>query len=281
MRTLTLGMLAMAASGCLADPDDGETWRLAWEENFDGAEGSAPDPSVWVIETGRGPNGDGWGNQELQYYTDRPANVDLDGNGFLRIRARREAFEGAEWTSARIKTQGKQSFTYGRIEASINVPAGQGLWPAFWSMGEDITEVPWPGCGEIDILEVRGQEPDVIFGTIHGPGYAGADSVGALYKRQEGPFAGSFHTVAIEWDPNHIAWYLDDALYHTTTPGDLPPDSPWVFDHDFFLLLNLAVGGTFLGPGGGPDGTTPDVAAMGVDYIRVYERVAPLSEATP
>ena len=278
MRLLPLFAL-LGSAGCLADPDDGETWRLAWEDNFDGPEGSAPDPSVWTLETGRGPNGDGWGNQELQYYTDRPTNVDLDGNGFLRIRARREAFEGGEWTSARIKTQQKQSFTYGRIEARVNVPAGQGLWPAFWTLGEDITEVPWPGCGEIDILEVRGQEPDVIFGTIHGPGYAGSDSVGALYKRLEGPFTGEFHVFAVEWDPNHIAWFLDDVVYHTATPGDLPPDSAWVFDHDFFLLLNLAIGGTFLGPGGGPDGTTPDTAAMGVDYVRVYERVEPLSGA--
>jgi beta-glucanase (GH16 family) len=277
VRALTL-CIATACSGCLTDPEEGETWRVVWEDTFDGPEGSAPDPANWSIETGRGPNDDGWGNQELQVYTDRPDNVDLDGNGFLRIRARRE---GDGWTSARIKTQQKQSFTYGRIEARVNLPEGQGLWPAFWTLGEDITDVPWPGCGEIDILEVRGQEPDIIFGTIHGPGYAGADSVGAAYKRQEGPFTGEFHVVAVEWDPQHIAWYLDDQIFHTTTPGDLPPDSTWVFDHDFFLLLNLAVGGTFLGPGGGPNDSTPDTAAMGVDYVRVFERITPLSATTP
>ncbi len=273
-------LLLPFVTGCLASSEEGP-WRLVWEENFDGPEGAAPDAATWNLETGRGPQGDGWGNQELQHYTDRPDNVDLDGNGFLRVRARREAFEGAEWTSARIQTQGKQAFTYGRVEASIRVPAGQGLWPAFWMLGADITEIPWPGCGEIDVLEVRGQEPDVVLGTVHGPGYSGADSVGALYKNQAGSLADGFHTYAVEWDPGHIAWTLDDEVYHTVTRDDLPEGSVWVFDHDFFLLLNLAVGGTFLGPGGGPDDTTPDLAAMGVDFVRVYERAEPFTEPTP
>ncbi len=275
MRPSALALLALAA-GCISDPNEGQTWQLVWEDDFNGAVGQPPDPTVWTLETGRGPADDGWGNQELQVYTDQPENVDLDGNGFLRIRARRE---GDGWTSARLKTQGGRSFGYGRIEARINVPAGQGLWPAFWMLGDDIVDVPWPNCGEIDILEVRGQEPDVVFGTIHGPGYSGADSVGALYKRQEGPFSGDFHVFAVEWDPGHIAWYVDDTLYHAATPASLPPDTAWVFDHEFFLLLNLAVGGTFLGPGGGPDDTTPDVAVMGVDYVRFYERIEPLTGA--
>ena len=275
---MRLALPCALAAGCVADPEAGETWRLVWEDTFDGAAGSRPDPTNWQLETGRGPNGDGWGNQELQTYTDLPDNVDLDGAGFLRIRARRD---GDAWTSARIKTQGLQAFRYGRIEARVNVPAGQGLWPAFWMLGSDIDEVAWPNCGEIDILEVRGQEPDVVFGTVHGPGYSGGDSVGALYLRPEGSFAGSFHDFAVEWDPGHIAWTLDGTLYHTVTRADLPEGSAWVFDHEYFLLLNLAVGGTFLGPGGGPDATTPDVAAMGVDHVRVYERIEPLTEPLP
>lgn len=274
MRVRTLGLFAV--SGCLAEPEADPTWRLVWEDTFDGAEGSAPDPGTWNLEVGRGPQGDGWGNQELQTYTAEPDNVDLDGRGFLRIRARRDLDGG--WTSARITTQDKQVFRYGRIEARVLVPAGKGLWPAFWMLGADIGEVSWPNCGEIDILEARGQEPEVLFGTVHGPGYAGADSVGGTLVHADGPLSEDFHDVAVAWDPNHVAWFLDGVPFHTVTPGDLPPGAVWVFDRDFFLLLNLAVGGTFLGPGGGPDETTPDVAVLGVDHVRVYERTTPLSE---
>lgn len=275
MRTPLL-LLTALGMGCTAPADEGP-WRLVWEDPFDGPAGTAPDPEHWILETGRGPNGDGWGNQELQHYTDRADNVDLDGNGFLRIRARRESYEGADFTSGRIKTQSLAAFTYGRIEARVTVPEGQGLWPAFWMLGEDIVDVGWPLCGEIDILEVRGHTPDTIFGTLHGPGYSGGDSVGNTYTLpDDASLAEGFHDVAIEWDPGHIAWSVDGEVFHTATAADLPDGAAWVFDHDFFLLFNLAVGGTFLGAEQ-PDGSTPEVATYGIDHVRVYERVEPLS----
>jgi beta-glucanase (GH16 family) len=253
--------------GCMADL---EPWRLVFEDDFDGPEGSAPDPDVWTYDVG----GDGWGNEQLEFNTDRPENVDLDGNGFLRIRARREAYEGNTWTSGRIKTEGLQQFEYGRIEARVLVPEGRGLWPAFWMLGADFADIGWPSCGEIDILELRGETPTEVLGTIHGPGYSGAASIGHTWTSPE-PLSDDFHVYAVEWDPRHIQWWVDDTLVGAVHPGDLPPDTTWVLDHEFFLLLNLAVGGTFLEE---PDDTTPDKAALGVDYVRVYERTVPLAD---
>jgi len=263
------GPLLLLLVGCGACADrDTNAWTLRWAEPFNGPEGSAPDPAHWVHDVG----GEGWGNEQLEFNTDRTENVDLDGNGFLRITARREAFEGNTWTSGRLTTQGLESFEYGRVEARIQLPAGKGLWPAFWMLGGDFPEVGWPACGEIDILEVRGETPNEVLGTLHGPGYSGGASVGHTWVAEQALTDG-FHVYAVEWDPRHISWWLDDVVIGTAHPGDLPQDSPWVFDHDFFLLLNLAVGGTFLEE---PDDTTPDVAVMGVDYVKVFERTQPL-----
>jgi beta-glucanase (GH16 family) len=225
----------------------------------------------WVLETGGG----GWGNNELQTYTDRVENARLE-NGSLIISAIRETFTGTDniarnYTSARLKTLGRFTKRYGRIEARIKIPKGQGIWPAFWMLGEDITEVGWPNCGEIDIMENIGREPSIIHGTIHGPGYSGDRGIGAAYSLLGGArFADEYHVFAIEWEPESIRWLVDKNVYQTRRRSDLPPGARWVFDHPFFVLLNVAVGGNWPG---NPDDTTVFPQRMLVDYVRIYDRI--------
>jgi beta-glucanase (GH16 family) len=246
-------------------------FKLVWSDEFDGAAGAVPDPAKWAHDLGGG----GWGNEELESYTDRPANARLDGAGHLVIEARREAFTGADgrardYTSARLKTQGLFSRAYGRFEARIKLPEGQGMWPAFWLLGDDVTRVGWPSSGEIDIMENIGREPTTVHGTIHGPGYSGAQGPGSSYELGEGRrFADDFHVFAVEWEPEAIRWYVDDVLYETRTPADIPKGAHWAFDHPFFVILNLAVGGRWPGD---PDATTKLPQQLVVDYVRVYSR---------
>ncbi len=245
-------------------------WKLTWSDEFNGPNGSGVDPSKWVVEVG----GKGWGNEELEYYTSRRENVYILG-GNLVIEARREDYAGADgvkrnYTSARLKTAGKFSQAYGRFEARIKVPSGQGMWPAFWMLGDDIEKAGWPACGEIDIMENIGKEPSTIHGSIHGPGYTGSDGIEAAYKLPATRrFADDFHIFAIEWEPNAVRFYVDDDLYVTRTRSDLRAGWKWVFDHTFFLILNLAVGGDWPG---NPDATTVFPQTMLVDYVRVYQK---------
>lgn len=259
--------------GCIDDGVDltGERWDLVWRDEFRGAADSSPDPEKWAFDVGTGVSG--WGNNELQYYTDRTDNARLNGEGFLIITGKREAYEGQEWTSARLKTQETFEFAYGRVEARIKLPSGTGLWPAFWMLGNDIDDVSWPSCGEIDIMENFAYTDGAISGTIHGPGYSAGESFGAEYEFPEGEDITGFHTYRVDWDPEHIAWYVDDVLYHTATPGDVV--GPWVMDHPFFMLLNLAIGGN---PVTAPDDTTPDTNEMAVDWVRVYQRIDPIAD---
>jgi beta-glucanase (GH16 family) len=247
-------------------------WTLAWNDEFNGGNGSAPDRSKWTIETG----GNGWGNNELEYYTNRIENVQVrDGN--LVIAARKEAYSDNDgvmrsYTSARLKTSHKFSQAYGRFEARIQIPRGQGIWPAFWMLGDDIDQKKWPACGEIDIMENIGKEPTMIHGTIHGPGYSGAHGIGSPFSLPSGQnFADAFHLYAVEWSPDVIRFYVDDQLYATRTPADLPRDAKWVYDHPFFIVLDLAVGGDWPGD---PDVTTKFPQSMLVDYVRVYKQAA-------
>ncbi|EDP72372.1 glycoside hydrolase, family 16 [Flavobacteriales bacterium ALC-1] len=216
----------------------------------------------WDYEIGTGDNG--WGNNELQYYTDRPENV-LVENGVLTITARQEDYEGSSYTSGRIVTRGKVEQTYGRFEARIKLPWGQGLWPAFWILGANIDEVGWPQCGEIDAMENRGQEPTLINGTVHGPGYSGANGITKPYELTNDRFDTGFHIFGIEWGPNYINFYVDGDLYNQITPEDVTGE--WVYDHDFFIIMNLAVGGNYVGS---PDATTVFPQEMLVDYVKVY-----------
>jgi len=268
-----IGPAIICASQTTPVPAQGTGWKLVWSDEFSGPNGSAVDGSKWVLETG----GEGWGNEELEYYTDRTANVSVhDGN--LVIKAAAEKYTGPDgvtrnYTSARLKTLGKFSQTYGRFEARIKVPHGQGMWPAFWMLGDDIDKVGWPASGEIDIMENIGKEPTIIHGSIHGPGYVGSSGIEAPYTLPgKQRFADDFHVFAIEWDPNSVSFLVDHDLYVRRTRADLKPGWKWVFDKPFFLILNLAVGGDWPG---NPDSSTVFPQSMLVDYIRVYQKTDP------
>ena len=241
------------------------TWNLIWNDEFNGTAGSMPDSTKWAYELG----GTGWqNNRELQYYTNRADNASLDGQGHLIITARQEEYKNRYYTSARLNTAGKFESTYGRFEARIKLPQGQGLWPAFWMLGSNIKQSPWPACGEIDIMENIGREPATNRGSLHGQGYSGGHNLhGRLDLNTK--LSDDFHIYAIEWEPNVVRFYLDNVLYQTRTPDDVPDGSKWAFDHPFYMILNVAVGGNW---GGNPDSTTVFPQQMIVDYVRVYQR---------
>ena len=264
----------MAATTAEVDPED---WVLVWSDEFDGPVGTPPNPNVWKYELGDGAlNGIvGWGNSEFQYYTDSTENSFMDGDGNLVIRLQDADpaddlvcwYGPCEYTSARLLTQDRLDFEYGRIEARVLVPDGPGgLWPAFWMLGSNIPEVGWPQSGEIDIMEYVSRLPNEIFGTIHGPGYEGGASFGNIYNFGY-PVANDYHTYAVEWMPDHIIWYVDDIQYHQAVPADVAPRE-WVFNHPFFMLLNAAIGGNF---GGAIAGNMTMPQDTLVDYVRVYQ----------
>lgn len=234
--------------------------NLTWEDEFD-VDG-APNSENWDYNIG----GDGWGNNELQYYTDRTENVKVE-NGMLHITALQEDFEGSGYTSARMITKGKFEQTYGRYEARIKLPWGQGVWPAFWLLGADIDTNQWPNCGEIDIMENRGQEPTLINGSVHGPGYSGANAITKPYELVGDRFDTDFHIFGIEWGSDYVNFYVDDVLYNQITPEDVTGE--WVFDHDFYIILNLAVGGNYVGS---PNENSVFPQTMMVDYVKVYKK---------
>lgn len=240
--------------------------NLVFEDNFN--TNGAIDDSKWNYDLGVGNDisGPGWGNNELQYYTDRPENIIME-DGSLHIVARKESYMGADYTSGRINTSGKLDQEYGRFEARIQLPWGQGLWPAFWLLGDNINDVGWPDCGEIDIMEYRGQDPTILIGSVHGPGYSGGESEGKEYDLLDDRFDTGFHIFGIEWGPDYINYYVDDVLYNQITPDDV--NGTWVFDHPFYITMNLAVGGNFVGS---PNANTVFPQTMLIDYVRVYSR---------
>ncbi|MDX6306821.1 MAG: hypothetical protein QOI77_3790 [Blastocatellia bacterium] len=256
-----------------AEASNPAVWSLVWSDEFEGVSGSPVDSSKWSFDVG----GNGWGNNELETYTSRTANSDLEG-GTLVIKTLKETFAGSDgisrnYTSARLLTRNKFTQAYGRFEARIKIPYGQGIWPAFWMLGDNINTAGWPNCGEIDIMENIGKEPSIVHGTFHGPGYSGGSGIGAPYSLPNGQkFSDDFHTFAIEWEPNIVRFYVDGLLYRTQTSANLPAGTSWVFDHPFFIILNVAVGG---GWPGNPDATTVFPQKMLVDYVRVYQRATP------
>src|SRR5688572_15043933 len=223
---LILPILACGSSGSMDRPPasapatGGGAYALVWSDEFEGPSGALVDATRWAHDLGGG----GWGNQELQTYTDRGRNASLTGDGSLVIQALRETFTGAdaitrEYTSARLKTQGRFEQAYGRFEARLKLPRGQGLWPAFWMLGADIGTVGWPRCGEIDIMENIGREPSIVHGTLHGPGYSGASGVSGAFTFPGGArVADVFHVFAVEWEPSAVRWFVDGQLYQTRTP---------------------------------------------------------------
>jgi beta-glucanase (GH16 family) len=249
-----------------------------WEDNFDGPAGQAPNSSKWRYDIG----GSGWGNDEREYYTNSTRNSALDGAGNLVITARQESggftchYGPCQYTSARLLTA--QTFTqaYGRFEARIKIPRTQGLWPAFWMLGDG--GAGWPNNGEIDIMENIGREPGTVHGTIHGPGYSGSGGIGAAYNLPAGQqFADGFHTFTVDWSPNSLIWYVDGVQYQQRTPADLGGKT-WVYNHPFFMILNVAVGGYWPGY---PDGSTVMPQTMTVDYVRVSNLTSGGSGGTP
>ncbi|MEV6108011.1 family 16 glycosylhydrolase [Streptomyces sp. NPDC051940] len=275
---LLAGVLAaaslLAPSAAQAGPAAAAPLAVTFEDTFDGPAGAAADGGKWLIETGDNVN-----NHERQYYTAGSANAALDGQGNLVITARRENpgnyqcwYGRCEYTSARLNTSGRFTQTYGHVEARMKIPRGQGMWPAFWMLGNDIGSVGWPASGEIDVMENVGFEPSTVHGTLHGPGYSGAEGIGGAYTLPGGgAFADAFHTFAVDWAPDAITWSVDGNVYQRRTPADLGGD-PWVFNKPFFLILNLAVGGYWPGD---PDGSTVFPQRLVVDYVRVTSSDSP------
>ncbi|ROQ98582.1 beta-glucanase (GH16 family) [Streptomyces sp. 2132.2] len=280
-RHTALGALALLCWGGLAAPSTGASATpttaaataaaaaaATFTDEFDGPAGAAVDPGKWQTETG-----DNVSNHERQYYTAGNRNAALDGQGHLVITARRENpanyscwYGRCEYTSARLNTASRFTAAYGHVEARLKVPRGQGMWPAFWMLGNDIGQVGWPNSGEIDVMENVGFEPSTIHGTIHGPGYSGSGGIGAAYTLPGGQaFADAFHTFAVDWAPDSISWSVDGTVYQRRTPADLGGRT-WAFNKPFFLILNLAVGGYWPGD---PDGSTAFPQQLVVDHVRV------------
>ena len=266
-KSFLLAMLFIAISSCTTDETQtvAEFTELVLQDEFD-TDGTL-NTAIWSYDIGNGEGtiaGAGWGNNELQYYTDRTENSTIE-NGVLIISAKKESFEGSNYTSARIVTKGEQ--TFGRFEARIRLPYGQGVWPAFWLLGADCgPAVVWPECGEIDIMEYRGQEPTTIHGSVHGNGFSGGEAITKSYSLENDRFDTGFHVFGIEWAPEYINYYVDDVLYNQITPADVPGE--WVFDHPFKIIINLAIGGSFVGS---PNSETVFPQTMLIDYVRVYK----------
>jgi len=276
---LILGVILIVTSCDLDETQEVTTLNnLVMSDEFD-VDG-APDSNMWGYENGDGTNEGipGWGNNELQYYTDRPENVIVE-NGVLIITAKEESFEGKGYTSARLTSQDLFEQQYGRFEARIRVPFGKGYWPAFWLLGvpktisvdgEEVLE-EWPAVGEIDIMEYLGDEPSNVFGTLHGPGFSGAESISKEFTLENDRFDTGFHVFGIEWSPTSVNFYVDGNIYQTLTREDVAEktdgEGVWVFDRPFYIILNVAIGGNLPG---NPTENTVFPQSMIVDYVRVY-----------
>jgi beta-glucanase (GH16 family) len=238
--------------------------RTTWSDESNGPANALPDPTKWTYDLG---NNRGWDNQELETYTSQNAHMDGDGHLIIRVESTPAGF-----TSARLKTRGLFAAEFGRLEARIRLPKGQGLWPAFWMLGNTYDGSNWPQCGEIDVMENIGREPSIVRGTVHGPGYSGSAGLSAPYVLRDGQtFSDDFHTFAIQWEPGTIAFFADGNPYHTVRRSSLPSGASWVFDQPFFVLLNVAVGGNYPGP--------PDSTRFPQDMVADYVRYAPTPTA--
>lgn len=276
------GALALAFGACSQPPPESTgdewagpqgTWQQVFLDDFNGPAGSSPDAMSWTEEVNGKPD-----NAEEEYYTNRPSNVALDGNGNLVIQALSEHYAYATglvstqpYTSGRIDTQGHVETTYGRIEARIKLPAGKGMWPAFWLLGDNISTVGWPACGELDILEEAGSDPSTVNGSMHAPGYSGTGALTAAYTLESGTFADDYHVFALEWTADGMRWSVDGHIYHTRTKAGMASiGKTWIFDHPVYVILNLAVGGMY---DGNPDSSTQFPSQMLVDYVKISKLI--------
>ena len=261
------GVIAKATgTGTIRDDDEGGAFtNLVWSDEFDGP---ALNQSFWTFELGDGcaKNLCGWGNNELQTYTSRPENISFEGGNMI-ITARKEALDGRQYTSVRIKTEGKKTFKYGRIEFRAKLPIGKGIWPAFWLLPQSNVFGGWPRSGEIDLMEYLGHEPNKVHGTVHyGPG-PGSIQKTATYTLPSGNFNEGFHTFSVEWDVDVIRWYVDGTLFSTVNKSGFGGNN-YPFNEEFFLIINMAVGGNWPGA---PDANTVFPQQLVVDYVRVYQ----------
>lgn len=263
--TIFFAGLFTLISGCETEPVQtlpDRNYELVWSDEFEGDSGTALNAAKWTYDLGTGQNG--WGNNELQTYTNKPENVSLDGKGHLAINALKDG--SGKYTSARVKTEGLFAHQYGRIEARIKTPTGSGIWPAFWMLGTNIKTVGWPQCGEIDIMEQNGKFSNITHGSLHGPGYSGGQAVTKPYGLQNNRFDTDFNVYAVEWGESYVDFFVNDYLFARFTPADAP--GAWVYNQPFYLILNVAVGGNFVGP---PNNNTPFPGSMVVDYVRAYK----------
>ena len=257
-------LLLILGAGVLPATPKLNQWRLVWADEFE--YNGLPDPAKWRYDVG----GHGWGNKELQYYTERRKENARVENGSLIIEARKDGWEGHEYTSARLVSKGKGDWTYGRFEARAKLPSGRGTWPAIWMLPTGWEYGSWPNSGEIDIMELLGHEPNVVHGTLHyGDRQKRHQSKGQSFKLEKGTFADDFHVFRLDWEPKQVRWYVDGKLYQTQSEWhtrDAPFPAP--FDQRFHLILNVAVGGNWPG---NPDEKTQFPQAMVVDWVRVYQ----------
>ncbi|MFN1834199.1 family 16 glycosylhydrolase [Balneola sp. MJW-20] len=271
---LLLKICLLLISGCEersvsstdTDIDEIPGYELVWNDEFDQ---NSLDESSWEYMNGNGSEYglDGWGNNELQYYTNNSRNIKVE-DGLLVITALNEKLGNNNYTSARIRTKGLVDRKFGIIEARMKLPKGQGIWPAFWMLPTENVYGGWPSSGEIDIMELVGHEPDVVHGTVHyGQRYPNNSKTGRPYRIEQGDFSDDFHVFRIVWEENVIRWFVDETLYYSITPSTLSPEN-WPFNEDFHLLLNVAVGGDWPG---NPDETTSFPQKLQVDYVRWYQ----------
>lgn len=247
---------------------DEDGYQVIWQDEFDTTQ---IDRKKWDFQLGTGSEYglSGWGNNELQFYTNRSDNARIE-NGSLIIEARKETLQGQSYTSARLVTKGLENWTYGKFEARIKLPKTRGLWPAFWMLPEENTYGSWPASGEIDIMELVGHTPEIIFGTVHfGNNSNDRNYITGEYALDSGTFADDFHIFTVEWEAEQIRWKLNGVEYHSVTKSDLVPYR-WPFDQPFYLLLNVAVGGNWPG---NPDSSSIFPQRMVIDYVRVYKKV--------
>ena len=269
---------ALATPTAPPTPLPSRAMSLVWADEFDGPSGTRPDPQRWGFAIGDGTKEGipGWGNRELETYTDDPANAAMDGDSNLVISALEAdgslecSYGPCRFTSARLLTQGRFSIAYGRIEARLQTAPGAGLWSAFWMLGTDVDRVGWPASGEIDIMENVARRPSTLYGTVHGPGYSGDRGFGRTIDLAA-PLSDDFHVYAVDWERGRIVWTVDGLPYQEATP-DLVAPNRWAFDHEFYLLVNLAVGGGLGGPVGE---ATVFPARYLIDYVRVYRFDSP------
>lgn len=275
--TLSVSFACSSGTPSAVSTPPATQWVQTWSDEFDGAAGTSINEATWRYDTADGCNAGicGWGNNEKQYYTSTAENIALNGQGQLAIVARKAPdgltcyYGPCLYSSAKVTTRGTVLAAPGRVEARIKLPAGQGLWGAFWMLGQSHPGIPWPACGEIDIMESKGSQPATTSSALHGPGYSGNTPFAQAHTLASGTFTEEFHIFAVEWDSLHVRFFVDSTVHYAFTRDAVEKRGPSVLDQSFYLILNLAVGGNF---DGDPRSDAIFPATMLVDYVRIFTR---------